>query len=70
MNDPSGHEDELPDEWQGTPKDPPEPEERRARTMEHRPGGRDGQEVREVSTGAWIASDVVVPLTDAVQVSK
>jgi len=38
--------------------------------MEKRPGGQEGQELREVQTGARLASTRVARLIDAVQVSE
>ena len=61
---------DLPDSWEDAPDAPPAPpavEAGHAVTMEKRPGGRDGQELREVQTGAWIASDRVETLSDAVK---
>jgi len=56
--------------WEVAPDDPPAPEPDYAVTMENRPGGRDGQELREVQTGARLASTRVARLTDAVRASE
>ena len=55
---------ELRAEWAAAPDDPPTAESDYAVTMEKRPGGREGQELREVQTGASLASTRVAPLTD------
>jgi len=55
--------------WRAAPDDPPEHNMDYAVTMEYRPGGLDGQELREVQTGAWLASNRVDVLTDAVGVN-
>ncbi|WP_418283918.1 hypothetical protein [Halorubrum sp. DTA46] len=62
--------DDLPDTWNAAPDDPPDVESDHAVTMEKRPGGREGQELREQQTGARLASTAVAPLTDAVQASE
>ena len=63
-------DDELPDTWDAAPDHPPPVETDHAVTLEKRPGGQDGQELREVQTGARLASTRVARLTDAVQVSE
>jgi len=63
---PATHRAALLASWRAAPDDPPAPDSDHAVTMEHRPGGRDGQELREVQTGAWLASTRVDRLTDAV----
>lgn len=62
--------DDLPDSWDAAPDEPPAVESDHAVTMENRPGGREGQELREVQTGARLASTTVAPLTDAVWASE
>lgn len=66
--------DDLPDTWKAAPEHPPEPEPESERdyavTMEKRPGGREGQELRELQTGAWFASTTVARLTDAVDTTE
>lgn len=62
--------DNLPDTWKAAPEHPPAVETDHEVTMEKRPGGREGQELREVQTGARLASTRVAQLTDAVQVSE
>jgi len=63
-------DDELPDSWDAAPDAPPAVETDHAVTMEQRPGGQDGQELREVQTDARLASTAVAPLVDAVRVSE
>ncbi|TKX79540.1 hypothetical protein EXE53_15355 [Halorubrum sp. SD626R] len=62
--------DDLPDKWDAAPEQPPAVETKHAVTMEKRPGRREGQELREMQSGAWLASTAVAPLTDAVEVSE
>jgi len=57
---------DVPTEWSRAPDDPPETRTAYQVTMEKRPGGVDGQELREIQTGAFLASDVVATLEDAV----
>ena len=57
---------DLPSDWDDAPDDPPETSTIYAVTMENRPGGVDGQELREIQTGAFLASDVVEVLEDAI----
>ncbi|QKY16395.1 hypothetical protein [Halorubrum sp. CBA1229] len=56
--------------WEVAPDHPPAVDADHAVTMDKRPGGREGQELREVQTGAWLASTRVAPLTDAVRPSE
>jgi len=59
--------DSLPDTWEAAPDHPPAVETGHEVTMEMRPGGKEGQELREVQTGARLASTRVARLTDAVR---
>lgn len=61
-----GDAPELLIEWVQAPDSPPESTPQHPTTMENRPGGVDGQELREVGTGAWLASDTIYPVVDAI----
>ncbi|WP_058365225.1 hypothetical protein [Haloparvum sedimenti] len=62
--------DDLPKTWGDAPDDPPAVEADHAVTMEKRPGGKPGQELREVQTGAWLASSRVSLVADAIETEE
>lgn len=57
--------DDPAETWDEADDDPPTVESDHSVTMENRPGGVDGLELREIQTGAWLASTATRPLSDA-----